>query len=84
MKNKKTTETIYNPLKISGSNLYRTYKSQEELQKYIDMHRPEEAVLLYTGWGLAVNLIIHLMNEYGGGKAIAEPTSPLMTVKEKK
>ena len=78
MTNKKTT-----PLEITGSNLYHTYKSQEELQKYIDMHRPEEAVLLYTGWGLAVNLIIHLMTEHGGGKAIAEPTPPLMEVKTK-
>tara|TARA_Y100000114_G_C11586640_1_gene243713 strand:+ start:221 stop:487 length:267 start_codon:yes stop_codon:yes gene_type:complete len=78
MKNKKTT-----PLKITGSNLYYTYKSQEELQEYVDMHSPEDAVLLLTGWGLAVNLIVHLMTEHGGGKAIAEPTPPLMKFKTK-
>ena len=70
------------PLNITGSNIYATYKSQEELQAYIDMHRPEEAILLLTGWGLAVNLIVHLMTEHCGGEAIAEPTPPLFEIKK--
>ena len=70
------------PLNIKGSNIYATYKSQEELQAYVDMHRPEEAILLLTGWGLAVNLIVHLMTEHCGGEAIAEPTPPLFEIKK--
>ncbi len=70
------TQKKTKPLSIRGSNLYATYKSQDELQKYIDMHRPEEAILLLTGWGLAVNLIVHLMTEHGG-KAISQPTQTL-------
>ena len=38
------------PLNIVGSNIYATYKTKEDLQKYVDLHRPEEAVLLLTGW----------------------------------
>ena len=79
--NKKKTKKS-EPLNITGSNIYATYKSQEELQAYVDMHRPEEAILLLTGWGLAVNLIVHLMTEHGGGKAIAEPTPPLFQTKK--
>ncbi len=70
------TQKKTEPLNITGSSLYATYKSQDELQKYIDMHRPEEAILLLTGWGLAVNLIVHLMTEHGG-KAISQPTQTL-------
>ena len=71
------------PLNIVGSNIYATYKTKEDLQKYVDLHRPEEAVLLLTGWGLAVNLIVHLMTEHCGGKAIAEPTPPIFHTKKK-
>ena len=71
------------PLNIQGTSMYHTYKTQEELEKYIDSHIPSEAILLHTGMGLAVNMIVHLMCEHANGKAIAKPTPPLLKSKTK-
>ena len=71
------------PLKIQGNGIYHTYKTQEELVDYFDTHIPNEAILLHTGMGLAINMIVHLMCEHANGKATAEPTTSIFKSKTK-
>ena len=51
-------------VKLSGSNLFATFKTQEELRNYIESHNlPEERRLLWLGVMFGSNHLAHIVNE---------------------
>ena len=51
-------------IKLQGSNFFATFKTQEELKKYIESHNlPEERRLLWLGVMFGSNHLAHIVNE---------------------
>ena len=51
-------------IKLQGSNLFATFKTQEELKNYIESHSlPEERRLLWLGVMFGSNHLAHIVNE---------------------
>ena len=52
------------PIKLQGSNLFATFKTQEELKNYIENYNlPEERRLLWLGVMFGSNHLAHIVNE---------------------
>ena len=50
-------------IKLQGSNLFATFKTQEELKNYIESHNlPEERRLLWLGVMFGSNHLAHVVN----------------------
>jgi hypothetical protein len=50
-------------VKLKGSNLFRTFKTEKELTEYVEQHIPEEKRLLYLGIMFGSNYTAHQVNE---------------------
>ena len=51
-------------VKLTGSNLFRTFKTQKELSNYIESHNlAEERRLLWLGVMFGNNHLAHIINE---------------------
>ena len=51
-------------VKLTGSNLFRTFKTQKELSNYIESHSlPEERRLLWLGAMFGMNFVANQVNE---------------------
>ena len=50
-------------VKLKGSNLFRTFKTEKELTDYVEQHIPEEKRLLYMGIMFGSNYVAHQVNE---------------------
>ena len=51
-------------IKLEISNLFATFKTQEELKNYIESHSlPEERRLLWLGVMFGSNHLAHIVNE---------------------
>jgi len=51
-------------IKLQGSNLFATFKTQEELKNYIESHSvAEERRLLWLGVMFGSNHLAHIVNE---------------------
>ena len=50
-------------IKLQGSNLFRTFKTQKELSDYIEQHIPEEKRLLWLGAMFGMNFVANQVNE---------------------
>ena len=50
-------------IKLQGSNLFRTFKTQKELSEYIEKHIPEEKRLLWLGVMFGMNFVANQVNE---------------------
>jgi len=51
-------------IKLQGSNLFRTFKTQKELRDYIESHNlPEERRLLWLGAMFGMNFVANQVNE---------------------
>ena len=72
-----TSKTTSEPLEIKGSNMFGTYESVEDLEKYFDNYSVNDRHLLYLGQALTINTIVNMMVKYCDGKAVAEPIKPL-------
>ena len=49
-------------VKLKGSNLFRTFKTEKELTEYVEQHIPEEKRLLWLGVMFGGNYIAHQVN----------------------
>ena len=54
---------IMSDIKLQGSNLFRTFKTQKELSDYIESHIPEEKRLLWLGAMFGMNFVANQVNE---------------------
>ena len=54
---------IMSDIKLQGSNLFRTFKTQKELSDYIESHIPEEKRLLWLGVMFGMNFVANQVNE---------------------
>ena len=50
-------------IKLQGSKMVRTFKSQKELTDYIEQHIPEEKRLLWLGVMFGMNFVANQVNE---------------------
>ena len=50
-------------MKIKKNNFVVTFKTEEEVVEYFDMHTPEERRLLWMGFFIANNFIAHRSEE---------------------
>ena len=50
-------------VKLKGSNLFRTFKTEKELTDYVEQHIPEEKRLLYMGFFFGLNYAANQVNE---------------------
>ena len=50
-------------IKIQGSKMFRTFKTQKELSDYIEQHIPEEKRLLWLGVMFGMNFVANQVNE---------------------
>ena len=50
-------------VKLKGSNLFRTFKTEKELTDYVEQHIPEEKRLLYMGFFFGMNFVANQVNE---------------------
>jgi len=50
-------------IKLQGSKMFRTFKSQKELSDYIEQHIPEEKRLLWLGVMFGMNFVANQVNE---------------------
>jgi len=50
-------------IKLQGSKMFRTFKTQKELSDYIEQHIPEEKRLLWLGFMFGVNFVANQVNE---------------------
>jgi len=50
-------------IKLQGSNLFHTFKTQKELSEYIEKHIPEEKRLLWLGVMFGMNFVANQVNE---------------------
>ena len=58
------TEETKKTVKLSGSGLFATFKTQEELRNYIESHSvAEERRLLWLGVMFGSNYVAHQVNE---------------------
>ena len=49
-------------IKLQGSKMFRTFKTQKELSDYIEQHIPEERRLLWLGAMFGMNYVAHHVN----------------------
>ena len=49
-------------IKLQGSNLFATFKTEKELKDYIEQHSKEEQRLLWLGVMFGGNYIAHQVN----------------------
>ena len=54
---------IMSDIKLQGSKMFRTFKTQKELSDYIEQHIPEEKRLLWLGAMFGMNYVTHHVNE---------------------
>ena len=54
---------IMSDIKLQGSKMFRTFKTQKELSDYIEQHIPEEKRLLWLGFMFGVNFVANQVNE---------------------
>ena len=50
-------------IKLEPNKLFRTFKTQQEVSDYIEMHIPEEKRLLYMGFFFGLNYASNQVNE---------------------
>ena len=50
-------------IKLQGSKMFRTFKTQKEASDYIEQHIPEEKRLLWLGFMFGVNFVANQVNE---------------------
>jgi hypothetical protein len=50
-------------IKLEGSKMFRTFKTQKELSDYIEQHIPEEKRLLWLGVMFGMNFVANQVNE---------------------
>ena len=50
-------------IKLQGSNLFATFKTEKELKDYIEQHIPEEKRLLWLGFMFGINFVANQVNE---------------------
>ena len=50
-------------IKLQGSNLFATFKTEKELKDYIEQHTKEEQRLLWLGVMFGGNYLAHQVNE---------------------
>ena len=50
-------------IKLQGSKMFRTFKTQKEAIDYMEMHIPEEKRLLYMGFFFGMNFAANQVNE---------------------
>ena len=50
---------------IEPQGLFATPKSVDELQKWIELHPPQDRIHLYTASGMTWNVLAESMNDYG-------------------
>ena len=50
-------------IKLQGSKMFRTFKTQKELSDYIESHIPEEKRLLWLGAMFGMNFVVNQVNE---------------------
>ena len=50
-------------IKLQGSKMFRTFKTQKELTYYIEQHISEEKRLLWLGVMFGMNFVAHQVNE---------------------
>ena len=50
-------------IKLQGSKMFRTFKTQKELSDYIEQHIPEEKRLLWLGAMFGMNFVANQVNE---------------------
>ena len=50
-------------IKLQGSKMFRTFKTQKELSDYIESHIPEEKRLLWLGAMFGMNFVANQVNE---------------------
>ena len=50
-------------IKLQGSKMFRTFKTQKELSNYIESHIPEEKRLLWLGAMFGMNFVANQVNE---------------------
>ena len=50
-------------IKLHGSKMFRTFKTQKELSDYIEQHLPEEKRLLWLGAMFGMNFVANQVNE---------------------
>ena len=50
-------------IKLQGSKMFRTFKTQKELSEYIEKHIPEEKRLLWLGVMFGMNFVANQVNE---------------------
>ena len=50
-------------IKLQGSNLFATFKTEKELKDYIEQHTKEEQRLLWLGVMFGSNYTAHQVNE---------------------
>ena len=50
-------------IKLKGSKMFRTFKTQKELSDYIEQHIPEEKRLLWLGAMFGMNFVANQVNE---------------------
>jgi len=50
-------------IKLQGSNLFATFKTEKELKDYIEQHTKEEQRLLWLGVMFGSNYVAHQVNE---------------------
>jgi len=49
-------------IKLQGSKMFRTFKTQKELSDYIEQHIPEEKRLLWLGVMFGMNFVANQVN----------------------
>ena len=54
---------IMSDIKLQGSKMFRTFKTQKELSDYIEQHIPEEKRLLWLGAMFGMNFVANQVNE---------------------
>ena len=54
---------IMSDIKLQGSKMFRTFKTQKELSDYIEQHIPEEKRLLWLGVMFGMNFVANQVNE---------------------
>jgi len=50
-------------IKLQGSKMFRTFKTQKELTDYIEQHISEEKRLLWLGVMFGMNFVANQVNE---------------------
>ena len=54
--------SLMSDIKLQGSKMFRTFKTQKELSDYIEQHIPEERRLLWLGVMFGMNFVANQVN----------------------